>query len=235
MDQQQMPSPTAITYSLNDQGAKLIERGNYEGAIEVLVKALKLWEQVETAESCPCSHCSLDECIRGSMPSVVVQQSLCKGMVVTDCEEMAETDDRFIFRRPIFAPNNFRNDFHTPGVTLSLIIILNLAMAHHMSAIEHNHCRQRLQKALQLYELAHQLQLEEEVCSPRATMIVANNVGEIHRAVQNYNKHTMCLQHLLSTMMYMIDCRVPVSSVELEGFFKNTSQLILHNNCASAA
>jgi hypothetical protein len=45
----------------------------------------------------------------------------------------------------------------------------------------------------------------------------------------------MCLQHLLSTMMFMIDCQLPVRSLELEGFFRNTSQLILHNNCAGAA
>ena len=108
-------------------------------------------------------------------------------------------------------------------------------MAHHLSAIQQQLCRRRLQKALQLYELAHQLQLEEGICSPRATLIVANNVGEIHRAVGNHVKHAKCLQHLLSTMMYMIDCRIPASSIELEGFFRNTSQLILHNNCAGAA
>jgi hypothetical protein len=49
-------------------------------------------------------------------------------------------------------------------------------------------------------------------------MIIANNVGEIHRAVDNQSKHAMCLQHLLSTMMYMIDYKIPVSTVELEGF-----------------
>ena len=124
---------------------------------------------------------------------------------------------------------------HSPGITLSLVIILNLAMAHHLSAIEHGYCRKGLQKALHLYELAHELQLVEEIYSPRGTMIIANNVGEIHQAVKNHAKHTMCLQHLLSTMMYMIDCRIPTSSVELEGFFRNTTQLILHNNCASAA
>lgn len=235
----QPQSPTAVASSLNDQGAKLFESGNYEDAIEVLVKALKLWEQVETGQACQCKACPLDECIRASMPATAatMQHSslLSKGIIDVEIDDYEEGDERFIFRRPIFTPNSFQMNGHSPGVTLSLIIILNLAMAHHMSAIEHDHCRKRLQKALQLYELAHQLQLEEEVCSPRATIIIANNVGEIHRAVKNYNKHTMCLQHLLSTMMYMIDCRVPVSSIELEGFFRNTSQLILHSNCASAA
>jgi hypothetical protein len=84
---------------------------------------------------------------------------------------------------------------HSPGVTLSLIIILNLAIAHHLSAMQNQNCRRRLQKALQLYELAHHLQMEEEdICSPRATMIIANNVGEIHRALDNQSKRTICLQ-----------------------------------------
>jgi hypothetical protein len=84
---------------------------------------------------------------------------------------------------------------HSPGVTLSLIIILNLAIAHHLSAMQNQNCRRRLQKALQLYEFAHYLQMEEDdICSPRATMIIANNVGEIHWALDNQSKHTICLQ-----------------------------------------
>lgn len=209
----------------------------------MLVQALKLWEQVAEDETCSCRHCALEECIIKTLPdsSPLQQHSSLKstfcqpvGSEEQSCQDL-DSEDRFIYKRPIYASPKFTEKGHSPGITLSLIIILNLAMAHHLSAIQQNHCRRRLQKALQLYELAHQLQLEEEIYSPRATMIIANNVGEIHRAVHNYNKHAMCLQHLLSTMMYMIDCRIPVSSKELEGFFRNTSQLILHNVCASAA
>jgi len=236
-------SSVALTHRLNDRGAKLLGAGKYEEAINMLVQALKLWEQVADDETCPCRHCALEECIIKTLPDssplrrhTPLKSAFCQPVASEEqaCHEL-DSEDRFIYKRPIYAPSKFMQKDHFPGITLSLIIILNLAMAHHLSAIQHNHCRKRLQKALQLYELAHQLQLEEEIYSPRATMIIANNVGEIHRAVHNYNKHSMCLQHLLSTMMYMIDCRIPVSSIELEGFFRNTSQLILHNNCASAA
>ena len=120
-----------------------------------------------------------------------------------------------------------------------MISIMNLAAAHHVSAMENQMCRQRLDKALKLYELAHQLQMREDISSPRASIIIANNVGEIHRAVGNCSKHTLCLQHLLSTMMHYFffpdACKVPMSSIELDGFFRNILPLILHNNCAGAA
>lgn len=235
-------SSVFLAHRLNDRGAKLLGSGDCEGAISTLVQALKLWEQVADDDTCMCKSCSLEECIINTLPNpcCLQQHSTIKSspivcQIQNDSSTELESEDRFIYKRPIYSSPKFAQRGHPPGITLSLIIILNLAMAHHLSAIQHNHCRRRLQKALQLYELAHQLQMEEEIYSPRATMIIANNVGEIHRAVNNHNKHAMCLQHLLSTMMYMIDCRIPVSSIELEGFFRNTSQLILHNNCASAA
>jgi tetratricopeptide (TPR) repeat protein len=235
------PGQLILTQQLNNHGARYIQVGNYEQAIATLVKALKLWEQVAVDDTCTCGSCSLDECIlhttRQDSPFPADGASFKSFSHATQlCEDMVDSEDRFIYRRPIYASPKFMQQGHSPGMTLSLIIILNLAMAHHLSAMQNQNCRRRLQKALQLYELAHRLQMEkEDICSPRATMIIANNVGEIHRAVDNQSKHAMCLQHLLSTMMYMIDCKIPVSTVELEGFVRNTSQLILNNNCAGAA
>jgi hypothetical protein len=128
---------------------------------------------------------------------------------------------------------------HSMGVTLYLIVSFNLALANHLAAVQNNMCRRRLQKALQLYELAYRLQLKEQhmqqVNSLRFTMIITNNLGEIHRTVSNRSKHMMCLQHLLSTIMCLVDCHIPAESIELDGFFRNTSQLILQKRCASAA
>lgn len=225
-----------LAQRLNNRGAYYFETGEYDKAIAHLIKALKTWESVARDEAgCECSSCSLDECIMRNRQESAYDgyRSMTKGVSFVD--DSCDQEERFIYRRPIYAPDSFADANHTPGVTLSLIIILNLAMAHHVSAIEKQLCRKSLQKALQLYELAHQLQLEEYICSPRATMIIANNVGEIHRAVENRSKHNMCLQHLLSTMMYMIDNGIPTVSLEFEGFFRNTTQLILHDHCAGAA
>eukprot|EP00934_Nitzschia_sp_Nitz4_P007509 Nitzschia sp. Nitz4//scaffold83_size84149//4940//5680//NITZ4_005161-RA/size84149-processed-gene-0.49-mRNA-1//-1//CDS//3329558908//7499//frame0 len=236
--QQQGHFSAHLTNRLNDQGAVLIQTGEYDQAIEVLVKALKIWEKVAPVETCQCTNCSLDDCIMSSRQEVspscaCISGSKCTPYGFDSLVDPSDAEERFIYRTPIFSCRQCTE--HSPGGTLTLIIILNLAMAHHLSAMQSSNCRRRLQKALQLYELAHQLIQEDDFASPRATLIIANNVGEIHRVVQNHKKHAMCMHILLSTMMFMIDCQIPAASVEMEGYFRNTSQLILHNNCAGAA
>jgi hypothetical protein len=233
------PCQLVLTQQLNNHGARCIQVGKYELAIATLNKALNLWEQVTVDDTCTCGSCSLDECIlhttRQEPPFPGDGASFKSFNDATKFfEDMVESEDSFIYRQPIYAS---MQQGHSPGVTLSLIIILNLAVAHHLSALQNQNCRRRLQKALQFYELVYyHMQMEEEdLCSPHASLIIANNVGEVHRALENQSKHAMCLQHLLSIMVYMIDCKIPVSTMKLEGFVRNTSQLILNNNCAGAA
>jgi tetratricopeptide (TPR) repeat protein len=235
------PCQLILTQQLNNHGARYIQVRKYEQAIATLTKALNLWEQVAVDDTCACGRCSLDECIlhttRQDSPFPTDGASFKSFNDATQfCEDMVDSEDRFIYRRPIYASQKFMQQGHSPGVSLSLIIVLNLAMAHHLSAMQNQNCRRRLQKALQLYERVYHLKMEaENICSPHATLIITNNVGEIHRALENQSKHAMCLQHLLSTMMYMIDCKIPVSTMRLEGFVRNTSQLILNDNCTGAA
>ena len=151
-------------------------------------------------------------------------------------------EERFLYRQPIITETKQPQQKVVVGRnTFKLIITLNFAMAHHLSAIEsHDLCRKRLQQALHLYELAHQLQTHNGICSPQATMIIANNVGEIHRCVHNHSKHEMCLEHLLSTMMWMVDNHQTTkhnanTSDEWDGFLRNASQLMLRNIAAGAA
>jgi hypothetical protein len=158
-------------------------------------------------------------------------------------EETSSSEDcggGYIYQKPIRVSPHSMQEGHSMGVTLSLIVIFNLALAYHLAAVQNNMCRRRLQKALQLYEIAYQMQLEtqheqQQVNSLRFTIIIANNVGEIHRTVNDRSKHMKCLQQLLSAIIYLVDCQSPVESIELEGFFRNTSQLILQKRCASAA
>ena len=206
----------------------------------------------------------------------------------------SSTDGEYVFRHALRVhPKSIQNG-HNMGVTLSLMIIFNLALAHHLMGIDSQQLQQQqqqspsneedmdgklLKKALQLYELAYQLHVDEQqlaaaaaACTPpspldpqtqqqqrmgmlRFTMIVSNNLGEIHRVSHNTVKHRMCLQHLLSTIMYMVDghfleqqpsggsrssssstARNPaMSQEELDGFLRNTSPLMLKDICASAA
>ena len=139
------------------------------------------------------------------------------------------------------------------GPTLPLIVTFNLALAHHLQAqSEGSFTRKTLQVVLKLYEISYSFHKEHQEQdlfdtqgSMRFNMILANNLGEIHRLAGNDSKYHMCLQLLLSATMYLVDCGgagatnseedADSSSIELEGFFKNTSHLILQQQCAGAA
>mmetsp|Transcript_25367 Transcript_25367/g.29043 ORF Transcript_25367/g.29043 Transcript_25367/m.29043 type:complete len:168 (+) Transcript_25367:3-506(+) len=166
------------------------------------------------------------------------------------------------------------------GSTLSLVIIFNLALTHHLMGIDNDNNNESLvlsnpteftkknkslQHAVKLYEIAYQLYVtytepqalyehnstmndndedhndnERAVAvSLRLTMIVSNNLGQIHRVAGNSKKYTKSLQHLLSSIMYMRQQFIPnmvFNSTEFDGLIRNVSPIILHGSiCASVA
>lgn len=190
--------------------------------------------------------------VQADTPNTVLNRNRRRRASLTKMELDLDGDQQgFVYGQPIEIPPKFwrqllDNGFSTAaGLNISLILILNVAMAHHICAtkqfgLETNTHHRLLEKALGLYELAHEVCMESQIYSPQATIIISNNVGEIHRSVNNHAKHDMCLRHLLSTMMFIVDTnQFPgadiQTSIEWDGFLKNTSSLILQQNCASAA
>jgi hypothetical protein len=226
--------PSLLAQKLNSDAAFCIETGRYDRAIFNLVEALKLSEQVVCNSTCTCQHCSLDGCLTFSQKVPGFERRSSSQSVTS------ESENGYIYRRPIVVPPQAMQKGHSGVLILPLIITFNLALAHHLSSIEEKQLdRKRLKKVMRLYELAHGWQLEEDneqFDCIRFTMIISNNLGEIHRAVNNRSKYVMCLQHLLSTMMFMVvDCHQTDDSLELDGFLRNTSPLILQGRCAAAA
>ena len=90
--------------------------------------------------------------------------------------------------------------------------------------------------------------------SIRFTMIIANNLSEIHRMIGNATKYNTCLERLLSSVMtfkmtnslMMINDGNDETAASagtnqkdamesyLDGFLHNTLQLILHRQCTVA-
>ena len=165
----------------------------------------------------------------------------------------------FVYRRPLLVNQHSIDMGHYMGVTLSLIIMFNTALAHHLKAIhtpayDIKNRFAALQQALQLYELAYQLHADyiekhpfcnndnnsnydQNLVNLRLTMLVMNNLSEIHRIAGNSTKHELCLQHLLSSMMYMSHhCNVVVlSPKEIDGFYHNVSPIMMTQVCAAVA
>ena len=209
------------------------------------------------------------------------------------------TDFGFVYRRPLLVNQQCIDEMHDMGITLSLLILFNLALAHHLKAIASFNTQQvssslsnssfktkksslkALQQALQLYELAYQLHIDciqqseesssvsnsnqqphglesssnnnnnnvndnnsddeynRSIGSLRFTMIISNNLGEVHHATGSTEKHTLCLQHLLSAIMYVVDSNLVVlNSNEMDGFYSNVAPIMglsKKDICAQAA
>lgn len=285
--------PSLMAQLLNDEAALLIQQGDCEQAITHLIKALRLYEEVaDSYEACTCHHCRLESCIARSKRTPMQCDSFhcpCPGQEVSEDGDsdvhrpghFNAANNGYIYSQPIFCSPTFSHEGHHPGVTLMMIIIFNLALAHHLVSIfpsQHSEAfsfstgastvaqlrHKRLSKALQLYELFYQLQMEREIFSTQAMLAVANNVGEIHRIVGNHNKYQLCLEHLMSCIMLVVEDHRESStnrdldnsssrgvngrlrsstqhgelsccSDEMQGFLRNASKLVLHNNCAGAA
>lgn len=153
-----------------------------------------------------------------------------KPIVPTD-DQANPNDQGFIYRRPMLVHKESISGFHFMGTTLSFIVLFNIALAHHLKAIEmlplvtdRKDKISLLQQPLKLYELAYQLHFQcqehgsngttataknanntndQNLVNLRLMMLVTNNISQIHKLAGNENKHKQCLQHLLNALMYM--------------------------------
>lgn len=254
-----------LAQKLNNRAAECIEVGQYSMAIGNLVRALKISEEAagsmdvdnedednetQSPPCCSCQFCCLDYCMTYSQQ--VSRQSETSSCTSDDGKNEC---GGYVYQRPIRVSPQTMTEGHSMGSVLPLILTFNLALAHHLAALPSNAThdvadKAKLQRVLRLYELAYRWQFEEESIqaeSLRFTIVIANNLGEIHRAVSNRDKHQKCLEHLLSTLMFMVDCHQTstdgassltgniTNTMDMDGFLRNTSELILHSRCAGAA
>lgn len=176
----------------------------------------------------------------------------------------------YVYQQPI----RVAREGHAMGSTLFLIIIFNLALAHHLDAIDSGHSKRErdkiIKKTLSLYQLAYNWQLKllckhntvetkkynpkthslcSSVTSIRFNMIIRNNLSQIHRLANDYSKYKRCLQHLLSTVMVVVEYRTRNSTsshewnaipndpriMDLDGFLQNASSVMLGDECYAQA
>ena len=154
-----------------------------------------------------------------------------------------------IFRDPIMVRGHH---FHAPldiqvCEELSYVAIYNLALSHHLKSVElegegystKNLRRIYLHKALSLYEHSHQILMKQTInigVPVIHSMALVSNLSQIHHSLGDHNKAEMCMQYLLSTMMYVIDCgKVDSLGNSMDGFFNMILPLISRDDPAPAA
>ena len=182
------------------------------------------------------------------------QPMLCWTRQSSPTETKHKNEDGYVYCQPIHVGDE-EADMRE---TLAFITIFNLALAHHLQALA-AHCKKQdcehfVEKARLLYELAHDgyinlhygdEQQEEgsshsSHASIRFIIIIQNNLCQLFRLVGNHQTYELYRQHLLSSVMAVVEYNTRVTrhglSSNLGGFLDNIASLVLGEKaCAEAA
>jgi hypothetical protein len=164
---------------------------------------------------------------------------------------LLDDDDQVIYRQAILVPeprnNKVTGDHAITAITatmMAIVIIFNDAIAHHHWALETMVRRGDNKKALKkktlysraakLYEIGLAMAQGAEMCSPSSLFVLAtfNNMALVYKAMNANDLANQRLEQLLATLIVAIDCG---DRVKFDGFFANTSCLILSAAPAAAA
>jgi hypothetical protein len=213
---------------MNNRAALLMENGLYKEAIEVLDNTLmtkqdilrndgqEALEHTSSAKDLHLFQDSIGQSPRKPLTTVVNFES---------------NDEDFIYRSPIRATElpEEDGDEDFDEFTVSVVIIFNMALSHHLRAIQGRKVNQtRLRKALKLYELSFFMQMKGEgQLSTTQALALVNNCGQIYKQLDRQRKANKFFQLMLSTLMAMIEGGEAEEVDELEGFMWNASRIIL--------
>ena len=199
----------------------LIEAGQHGVAVTELSATLSVLKQIMAhADQTEGSiNASLDQCMKTkSLP-----------VPCTGCDEENTTCPQFVFQRPIRMPTNIGSSYNEV-IFVSCIVIFNLAIAYHLQGDNES-----LVRALKLYELSFNLQREQQFDNNVLFILATvNNLGLIHKQLQDEQSSRMCFEHVLSTLMYLTDCG-EANDCHLDGFFHNISSVVSQGCAAPAA
>merc|ERR1711907_575938 len=153
---------------------------------------------------------------------------------------------------------NIALSYHLKSVQISREILKQhqLPYSHHLLELSKQEERKRkvyCRKALSLYEHSHRIFLKQtstfrgDVPAVHS-LALAGNLGQIHHALGDHGKAEQCMQYLLSTLMYVIDCGKDAPAVAeqqhalitrdsaiMDGFFSMIKPLISRDEPAAAA
>ena len=229
---------------MNNTGASLIRAGRYNEALAVLGNALmqvqKYLQDDSNSSSADCAEVRQegqltrddDDTLEKAVAQRLDRKNGEGGAFSIDSDENNQSSEgSFVYRKPIEV--TFRDD---DSYTFSIFLIFNMALTHHLIAIEEKNSKRRLKGALKLYELSYSMQMKGNVrLGITETLALVNNCAQIHKELKKESKARRFFQHLLSSLMMMIDSGYSEQIDQLDGFFANASQLILRDPCFASA
>jgi tetratricopeptide (TPR) repeat protein len=214
--------------ALNNRAVAMINDGVLEAAISTISDALHTTRDMieEAEEGTPrlTLHLTLD----GLMTKCVHLDNSC------DSQEQKT----FMYRRAIYidAAEDTTCSYESREVA-SAVLIYNLALAYQLAAAKTTTGNDRyLEKSAKLYGLAirilHEAHLES---STFFYMTCINNMGLAYQDLRDIAKAQKCFEHLLSNLMFLVDFGMTDVVPDMDGFFMNTSYLVVAQASAAAA
>ncbi len=228
----------------NNNGASLIDKGDYPGAISSLTIALhaaKCYMSEEVAET-GADHNGCHHGVRFDLDSLMMEETM-------TLQSFADDEDGFfVYGKPIRIPEASLMQqeeellhcvFHRQVLCLA-VPIFNLALAHHLCALSrpNSHSDIIFKKGAKLYDFGLQVLLgaDNGLVPSKCGFIylaILNNLGDIHRRLQNTLVSEYCCHELLH---YLSDCKQIQSSAKraLDTFYQNSFFYLLSTRGTNA-
>eukprot|EP00526_Cylindrotheca_closterium_P015164 CAMPEP_0113636252 /NCGR_PEP_ID=MMETSP0017_2-20120614/18923_1 /TAXON_ID=2856 /ORGANISM="Cylindrotheca closterium" /LENGTH=251 /DNA_ID=CAMNT_0000547119 /DNA_START=66 /DNA_END=821 /DNA_ORIENTATION=- /assembly_acc=CAM_ASM_000147 len=220
-----------ILVETNNSAVTMLENGDFEPAISTFARALNLARTImtknqERAKAKALAAVSFDQCMERSRMNrlrSVKNQHESEKCHRKDGSQAFMYNTAMQVRYSDLPPTTFESH-----VFMSVVLVFNAALAYEMAG------DQLLQeglsnvifvrKSIKLYRLAYNIYHEETIgASPYFCMAIVNNLGLLYQENHCVEKADKCFQHLLSTLMFLVDCNENMEN--FEGYFENTAHL----------
>jgi hypothetical protein len=245
----------------NNNGVALVKHRNYEGAIIEFTNAMELLrpllagsfssddgvpvrphELVEQNEELEVDSVSnAQETNTATLRPTASPGPQCLRMgepyhYSAGCQRQSP-DQPYVFMDPIEIPAEVAKVTPTQRLfsKLSMVAMYNLALAFHLSALELASVT-RLVRAQKLYEFAFHMHLEES-CDVTLlySLALMNNLGLVYRLLSDERRSSQCFQHLLATMMFLLESEEAQKIQQWDGLMSNVLGLIFTEHAVAAA
>jgi hypothetical protein len=217
--------PFQKAISCNNAGSRLIDRGDYGCAAKTLTIAFHSFKRTYNKVKKAIEEQEQDDFETQHLDDLMTEMPV------------SEANDVVVYTHPVYIPANMEITPESCGL-FSTSITFNLALANHLCAMEKKDIP-RLRTAARLYENGFSLERVRghySAVSPFFLMAILNNLGQIHRIIEDNEKSEKCFRQLLSTLMYLVQIK-GANPLDLEMFFENTNFGLYQNisRCAGAA
>jgi hypothetical protein len=235
---------------INNHAAELIEQQEYSEALDALTSGIKLARRLiirseflndeDGRQTFPLPEEGSPSGETLSPPSFVRSDRIGTPDAFHEPEsgEAALSVHEYLYTRPIFLPSD--DCLSLSLSTYAFAMLFNMALSNHLGAIVRRQGRKfTFKSALDLYELAYTIHLQEDINAPLFhSCAIVNNTAHVQRSLNNEKGATQCFQHLLSILMLAVEGpgNVCGSSDSFVGFFHNVASIMLGEAlCAPAA